>query len=132
MVNYLKLFVSERHWSWTVLGMVYLMLTLVIRHFLFRALVQETKILDSSLYGTVRKLYLKQSGAGWVVFFISFLGIVLAWINGQNQLMQKHFLILFCLALSLLFFLSLILHLKAFAHALLSVLRQRMGVERDF
>lgn len=121
---YFELIVSQRGWSWALVGIAYLSGTLFIRAVFFRRLVQETKRIDPHLYSEARGLYLKNCTAGWVVFFVSFLLVVGVWIGHQSSL--------FCLLFPLLFFLSIILHLIAYAEALLAILRQRTGVEREF
>lgn len=129
---YADLIVSERTWSWAVVGIVYLVGTLFIRSAIFRGLVRETKQTDPHLYSETKRLYLKNCITGWVVFSVSFFLIIGVWIGWKNSLVEKGPLALFCLLLPLLFFLSIILHLIAYAEALLSILRQRTGVEREF
>lgn len=129
---YLNLILAERHWSWALIGIFYLGFTLLSRLLVFRRIVRETKRLDPPLYSAVQQRYLKHSVVGWILFSISFLLVIAFWVGGDSFANERGSLALFCLLLSLLFFLSLILHLTAFAEALLAILRQRMEVEREF
>ena len=129
---YVDLVLGQRQWSRAIVGIAYLMGTLLIRTAFFRGLAQETKRIDPHLYSEVKSHYLKNCTAGWVVFFISFLLVTGVWIGWKTSLIERGPLALFCLLLPLLFLLSLILHLIAYAEALLAILRQRTGVEREF
>lgn len=129
---YFDLIASERQWSWSLMGIGYLALALFVRVLIFRGMVREAKTADSSLYSAVRGLYFKNSLAGWILFFISFLLVIVMWTGWRGAFTDPKLLVLFSFLLLILFFLSLILHLTAFARALLAVLRQRMGVEKEF
>lgn len=129
---YTAVIVSEKQWSWTVVGTIYLVGALLIRSFFFRFLVRETKGIDSSLYSAVKPVYLKNSVSGWIFFAISFLLVIVVWLEWPSVANDKTLLLFFCLLLPVLFFLSVTLHLTAYVRALLAVLRQRMGVEKEF
>ena len=129
---YLHLIMRERAWSWALVGIFYLVGTIFARMALFRGIVRETKRIDPHLYTEVRSLYLKNCTAGWIVFSVSFLLVVGVWIGWKTSLIEKGPLALFCLLLPILFFLSIVLHLITYAEALLAILRQRTGVEREF
>jgi magnesium-transporting ATPase (P-type) len=129
---YFEVIRVERHWSWALIGIFYLVLAIGTRLLIFRKIVQDTKKIDLQLYSSVTKLYLKNSTAGWILFFISFLLVVAFWMGWKGFLTDRSSLVIFCALLPLLFFLSMVLHLIAFAQALLAVLRQKMGVEREF
>ena len=129
---YIDVMLAERAWSWAVVGIVYLLGTLFVRRLLFTALIRETKKLDPHLFGSVRKVYQRKSVTGWILYLISFLLLVGAWIGWKEAQLRIATVGIFCLAFSLFFFLSVILHLTAYSQALLDVLRQRMGVEREF
>ena len=129
---YFDLILAERQWSWAIVAILYLMLAILVRLVIFRKIIHEAKQIDSSLYSTVKGIYLKNSYSGWILYFISFLLVIVLWLGWKNSPLGKVSLVILCLFLSLLFFLSVILHLTAFAKALLAVLRQRMGVEKEF
>ena len=122
----------ERQWSWAVIGIVYLVLTVVIRQLFFRPLVREAKEVDPAIYPVVRGLYLKKSLTGWILYAGSFFLALAAWMNFDLILKEKTLSVLFCFLLPLLYLLSVIFHIQAFSGALLAALRQRMGVEKEF
>jgi len=130
--NYPVFILSDREWSWTVIGAVYLAATLFVRLIVFRKIVQETKQIDPNLYSSVRSLYLKHSLGGWILFTISFILVTTVWLGRIGLHSDPILLILFCLTLPTLFFMSIILHIRAFSKALLTVLRHRMGMEKEF
>ena len=132
VTSYLHLILSERQWSWTLVGAGYLIVTLFVRTLIFRKIVREAKAIDLNLYSTVRGLYLKNSSSGWILFSISFLLVIVMWIEGGKSPMEPKLLSSFFFLLLVFFFFSLILHLTAFAQALLAALRQRTGVEKEF
>ena len=129
---YIDLMLAERQWSWAIVGILYLILAIFFRLLIFRKMIREAKQIDSNLYLTVKRIYLKNSFSGWILYFISFLLVIVMWLGWKSSPQGTISLAILCLFLSLLFFLSVILHLSAFAKALLAVLRQRMGVEKEF
>ena len=129
---YTDLVLTQRQWSWAVVGIVYLVLTIFARLLIFRKMVGEVRQIDPNLYSAVREIYLKNSLPGWILFLVSFLLVIVMWVGWRGPIQELSPLALFCLFLPLLFFLSIVLHLTAFAKALLAVLRQRMGVEKEF
>ena len=130
--SYYDLMFRERIWSWSCIGIVYLIVTLVIRQFLFSKVLQETKNLDPNLFNGVKRLYLKNSVGGWIVYSLSFFLVVAIWIAWKGEAVAPRTLIFFSMLLPILYFLSIILHYTAFSRALLAILRQKMGVEREF
>lgn len=130
--TFIEFLLAERLWSWSVAGIAYLVLTLVLRHCAFGSLPRELRSIDSELNHAVKKLYLRNSIAGWVLYLISFLLVIGVWIGWREPRVPIGALALFCLLLPLLFGLSVILHLRAFAQAILTALRQRMGPEKEF
>lgn len=129
---YLDLIVSEREWSWSIIGIGYLVLTMVVRQLIFKILIHETKEVDPNFFSAVKALYLKKSPAGWILFTVSFILVITAWINWKGFAAEKEALLFLCLALPAFFFLSVILHLLAFSRSLLANFRQKMGVEKEF
>lgn len=129
---YWDLILSQRQWSWTLVGSAYLIAALFLRFLLFRGTLRETKELDKGLYSEVLRLYLKHSVTGWVFFALSFLLVICLWLGWRPTFFQKSEYLLALVLLSLLFFFSVIFHYQAFVKALLSVLRQRTGVEKEY
>jgi len=129
---YFDLFLKERFWSWTVISIAYLLLTLVVRSVVFRRLAMELKQIDRGLYSAVVRVYLKNSPAGWFVFLISLLLVIFLWRRGRDVLLDRFALLAFAIGIPITFCTSLVFHLVAFSNALLTLLRQRAGVEQEF
>ncbi len=129
---YFDLTTTERQWSWAIIGIIYLLGTIFTRMAVFHRLVKETKRMDPHLYSEVRNLYLRNCTPGWIVFSVSFFLVIGTWVGWKSSSIEAGPLALSCLLLSLLFFVSIILHLTAYGEAVLTVLGQRMGVEREF
>ncbi len=129
---YFDAVLMERGWSWSVIGIIYLIMTILVRQFVFRSLIQNTRGFDANVYSHVKSLYLRNSTPGWILYFISFLLVIVSWVAWKGQKISTNLVVLFALFLSALFFLSIILHLATFTRALLAVFRQKMGVEKEF
>ena len=130
--SYFDLIMNERQWSWTVIGAAYLLLALTIRLILFQGILKESKQIDRSLHSETLRLYLKHSLAGWVLFAFSLILVVALWIGWKTVPANKTEFFLALWLLSVLFLLSLISHSQALTKALLTILRQRTGVEKEF
>ncbi len=129
---YGDLILSERQWSWAVVGGAYIIAALFLRFLLFRDTLRETKELDKGLYSEVLRLYLKHSITGWVFFGLSFLLVICLWMGWRPSFFHTSEYLSALGLLSILFFLSVIFHYQAFVKALLSVLRQRTGVDKEY
>ena len=130
--SYFDLILHERQWSWTVIGATYLLLALVIRSILFQSILKESKQIDRSLHSETLRLYLKHSLTGWVLFAFSLSLVGALWIGWKTPPVNKTEFFLGLWLLSVLFLLSLISHSQALTKALLTILRQRTGVEKEF
>lgn len=129
---YLNMILTERQWSWTLIGACYLVITLFLRSILFRGILRESRAIDRSFHSEALRLYLKRSLAGWILFGLSFLVVVAIWIGWKTIPLNKTEFFLALWLFTVLFFLSVVSHCQAFTRALLAILRQRTGVEREF
>ena len=130
--TYSQMILTERQWSWTLVGAGYLMVAVILRSILFRRILRESKEIDRGLHSEVLKVYLRHSLAGWILFALSFFLVVAIWIGWKTPPPNKTEFFLAIWLLSVLFLLSVIAHYQAFTQALLTVLRQRTGVEKEF
>jgi len=128
----LNLILTERHWSWSLVGASYLATSLLIRWLAFRGILRETKHIDRAVYSEAKRLYLKNSIAGWVLFILSFILLMVFWIFSKPLLSLNGLTTLAFLAVPFLFLLSLILHFSAYTRAVLAIIRQKMGAEREY
>jgi len=114
---------NERSWSWTIGGIVYLILSMVVQSFFFRDLLKRAKSLHSKWYHDIRKAYLKRSIAGWVLFLLSFLLFILFWETSSLKTIEPmDIAILFGVLIFLVF--SIMSHLIAFSVALIQSLKK--------
>ena len=132
MKIYLALIFTERYWSWTLVGIVYLASGIVIRNFFFGRIVAEAKNLDPTLFSFAKRAYLKRCAAGWILFAFGLVILVVGWIALGMVLKRRLLLFAFTLAVPTLFLFSLVSHLSTFSRAFLVTLRQRLGIEREF
>lgn len=88
MVNLTNLWsriLTEREWSWTLIGIIYLLVFLIIRSFFLRQLIKRARALNSKWYHEVKKAYIKKCTGGWVLFGISLLMVIFFWQKGNFQ-----------------------------------------------
>ena len=129
---YLTSILTERQWSWALAGAAYLVVALFLRSLLFRSILREMKELDRHLYSETLRIYLRYSIVGWVLFAISFLLFITLWIGWPHFSLSKPEWAISLFLLPLLFLVSVISHYQAYTKALLTLLRQRIGVEKEF
>lgn len=130
---YASVILNERQWTWSLTAIIYLIVTLLVRSSVFDNLVVGTRRIDPQIYSAVKTFYYKRSAGGWIALAISFILVSGGWAFIPSPLQNQ--LEIVCLVFLLavfFFFLSLILHLSAYSHALLGVLRQRTEIEKEF
>ena len=114
---------TQRAWSWTVIGILYLLVFLMIKGFFFRELLKRARALNSKWYHEIKKVYIKKCIAGWVLFLISFLMVVFFWQSGDFKRPSLYEVgMIFLILMTVL--LSVISHLIAFGVSLIHVLKQ--------
>ena len=79
MNTYVDAIVTQREWSWTVIGIVYLIIALIIRSLFLSSMNRRVKDLNRHQYHEVTSAYLKRCSVGWVFFLISFAFVVWLW-----------------------------------------------------
>lgn len=121
--NFSIMITEDRSWSWSVVGILYLGLTLIIRNWFLRPLVKLAKDLKRSHYTEIKGAYLKQALSGWMLYLASLALVLVVWIQPKLlPLRAEHVLMLF--AAFLCFILSMMLHLQAMAAAGLTTLKR--------
>lgn len=122
IASYLQVIQEERFWSWTLLGIIYLLAGLTVRGWFLNSVFNEAREIRKHYYSEIKQQYLKQSVAGWFFFFIPIAFIILLWNQVKSfPLNAMQFTAILAAVIS--FVLSIISHLKAFTSASLSVLR---------
>ena len=118
---YLDIILAERSWSWSLIGILYVLAAFFVRSWFMNSLVWKAKQLDKSLYAAVKAAYLKRSVLGWFLFFMPLALFTLFW---QNMIPEKDKQFLIICGGTASFVLSIILHLKAFGLGALTVLKK--------
>ena len=85
LVNFWNTVLAHREWSWTVIGIVYLFVFLLIRSFFMRQLVKRARGLNSKWYHEIKKIYAKKCFSGWVMFLVSLMMLIFFWQKGNFQ-----------------------------------------------
>jgi hypothetical protein len=118
-----EMILIDRTWSWSIIGMLYLGLTLIIRNWFMSSIIKRAKELKGRWFQDIKDLYLKRALAGWILYLISFAIILLLWI-------RPDFLPLtpvdwFSLVLAMItYFISVLLHVQALGVAAVVTMRR--------
>ena len=129
---YFDLMAAERYWSWSAVGIIYLLTTLVVRYLVFSRVFSKTKQAAPNAFPLIKHTYLKNSLPGWILYALSFLLLMVVWVGWDRGVVRGGLWTLFSILLPSLFLLAIILHLIAFINSLLEVSRQKPSVERGF
>lgn len=114
---------TQRTWSWAVIGIGYLLVFLLVRSFFFHSLIKRAKSLNSKWYHEIKKAYTKKCISGWILFLISFLMVVFFWQTANLQQASLYEIaVLFLILLTVL--LSIMSQLIAFGASVIHVLKQ--------
>jgi hypothetical protein len=114
---------QERSWSWSVIGIVYLVMGLLIRRLFLAPLIRRAKDLNRSTYEAFRSSYLKRSFLGWLFFLISFVTVIVLW-NQQIWIPLTVTHALGVLAAVVSYMISILCHIEAIGIAALVTLRR--------
>jgi len=126
--SFLDVLVEERFWSWTLVGILFLILGLILRGWVLKPLIAHAKLLDGKLYHKIKSAYFKKSLLGWVFFLASMTCVVTLWQQDLiTPLVAKEWLLIVG---SLVFFIaSLLCHAVAFGIASVKVFRQNQTLK---
>lgn len=132
MQEYLSVILKERVWSWTLVTIAYMIVTLFIRQLFFSKIAHQTKELDPVLYSAARKYYWAHSWTGWGLYLVSLSIVITVWFKWTGEFLELKTLVLAGLALPVVFLLSILFHQGAYLRGVLEALRLRMGPDREF
>ncbi|MCM8775312.1 MAG: hypothetical protein NC930_03025 [Candidatus Omnitrophica bacterium] len=125
---YWNFILQGRSWSWSLVGIIYLMAGLIIRGWFLKPLVAQTKEMGGVIWHDIKKAYLKYSLLGWILFFIPFAIVVTLWyLDKKPPITFTDIALLVTGVVS--FILSIIFHLQAFGFAMISVLKNVINKE---
>lgn len=119
--SYVDAILSGRDWSWTVVGILYVLAAYFVRGWFLNPLSKQAKTLSRASWHQIKSHYLGASFLGWIFFFFPLAIVVIIWRKTALLVpVEDRYLILAgCLG----FILSLLLHLQAFALAAVTALK---------
>lgn len=120
----------EREWSWSLIGLMSILLGLAVRSLFLKDVLRSMKIRNKSWYKRTLTYYQKKSLLGWIFFALFILGIILLWRMEQQFLKYFSFLEWFLCFLSL-FFLSIFFHLRAYTQSIIEALQENMALDKE-
>ena len=80
-----NMILTQRAWSWTVIGIGFLLVFLLVRSFFLRGLIKRARVLNSKWFHEIKKSYTKKCLGGWILFLISFLMVIFFWQTANLQ-----------------------------------------------
>jgi hypothetical protein len=123
LTNLWNTILTQRTWSWALIGIGYLLVFLLVRSFFLHSLVRRARALNSKWYHEIKKVYMQKCIAGWVLFLVSFLILILFWQTANlKQASLYEVGMIFLIILSVLF--AIMSHLIAFGTSVIHVLKQ--------
>jgi hypothetical protein len=123
LTNFWNVVLTQRTWSWAVIGIGYLLVFLLVRSFFLNALIKRARTLNSKWYHEIKKIYMKKCVSGWILFLISFLMLIFFWQTANLQQASLYEIgMAFLIILTVLF--AIIAHLIAFGASVIFVLKQ--------
>ena len=125
---YIDVILSERTWSWSLVGILYVLAGFFVRSWFLSPVTSRCGKLDKKLSRTVKSSYLKYSLLGWIFFFIPLGLFTLLW---RNLLPPKINDIAVISGAAAAFILSVIFHLQAFGIAGMIVLKQYSDHQKE-
>ena len=125
---YIDSILTERSWSWSLIGILYVLAALFIRSWFMGPLFSKARLLDHSLYSAIKHAYAKRSFWGWLLFFLPLVLFVLFWQNNLPQNMGQTFVIA---AGSGSLVLSIVFHLQAFGAGAVSVFKKHNDLMKE-
>lgn len=118
-----NLMINDRDWSWSVIGILYLILTLIIRNAFMRPLNVHLKELKRRWGKEIKDAYSKHSIVGWFFYFVSFGGVLFAW--SRPDILPLTFKMTAGLVLIFVaYLLSILFHVQALGLACAEILRR--------
>jgi hypothetical protein len=123
LTNLWNAVLTQRTWSWALVGIGYLLVFLLVRSFFLHPLVRRARALNSKWYHEIKKVYMKKCIAGWVLFLVSFLILIFLWQTANfKQASLYEVGMVFLIILAVLF--AIMSQLIAFGTSVMHVLKQ--------
>ncbi len=119
---YLDVILSERSWSWSLIGILYVLAGLFVRSWFLGPVMGKAKKLDKSVFKAVKSSYFKRSLLGWLFFFLPLAAFTLYWQKILPPVVTDKMVaggVVSLLVLSIMF------HLQAFGAGVTAVLKKQ-------
>lgn len=126
----IHLIFNERQWSWSLVGLLSILLALGVRTLFLKDILRSMKIRNKSWYKRTLACYQKKSLVGWIFFGLFILGIILLWRMEPLFLKYFSFLEWFLFFISL-FFLSIFFHLRAYTQSIIEALQENVALDKE-
>lgn len=121
---------AERQWSWSVIGLLVILIGLGLRSLLLRNILHAMKVRNISWYKRTLSHYQKRSIIGWCFFGLCIVGITLFWT--LESLLLKYFSLMeWMLIFVLLFSLSVFFHARAFAESIVEAMQDNVATDKE-
>lgn len=126
----IHLIFNERDWSWSVIGLLSILIALGVRTLFLKDILRSMKIRNKSWYQRTLAYYQKKSLVGWIFFGLFILGVILLWRMEPLFLKYFSFLEWFLFFISL-FFLSIFFHVRAYTQSIIEALQENVALDKE-
>ena len=123
LTNLWNMILTQRAWSWAVIGIGYLILYLLVRSFFLRGLIKRARTLNSKWYHEIKKVYVRKCFGGWILFLLSFLMLIFFW-QTANLKQASLYEVGMCFLIILTVLLAIMSQVIAFGASAIYVLKQ--------
>ena len=123
--HYCRLILTERSWSWTVVGIAYILTGLLIRGFFIGPVERLAKKASRPMYDEIKSAYLIRAVWGWIFFLIPLVIFCGLWYRGAILPLSVQDAPVILIGI-IGFTLSILFHLRAFAAAAILVLAKAL------
>ncbi|GEM_PF-6016973 len=126
----IRMIINERQWSWSIIGLVVIIIGLSVRMFFLTDVLHVMKIRNRSWYKRTLTYYQKKSILGWFFFACFVLGVIFLWRFEAFFLKYLNFLEWMLIFISV-FFLSLFFHMRAYARSIVEALLENVELDKE-
>lgn len=117
-------------WSWSVIGLIAILGGLFLRSLLLRDILRGMKIRNRGWYRRTQEYYQGRAILGWVFFLLFAIGAMLLWRFEALFLRYLDYL-QWIFVLAALLAISLFLHLRAYARAIVEAVQEHVAADKD-
>ena len=125
---YIDIIMQERSWSWSLIGILYVLATFFVRSWFMNSPVWKAKHLDKSVYSAVKAAYLRRSLLGWIFFFLPLAFFPIYWQKFFPLKLEEKWV---AVSGAIFLFIAILLHLRAFALGAVAVLQKQTENQKE-